>query len=79
MPRLVLADDELVLTPLQAVRAKLAEPAPVREPVAKLLAAATLAAVAALLLAATVILGAPAAGTRAGPLDQSRDSPAAAR
>ena len=76
MPRLSLSDDELapdelVLTPLQAARAKLAEPAPVREPVVKLLASVSIAAVAALLLAATVILGAPTAGKRAGPLDQS--------
>ncbi len=73
------ADDVLALTPLQAAKAKLAEPARVREPVGKLLASASLAAVAALLLAATVILGAPTAGERAGPLDLSKGSGATGR
>ena len=53
-------DEPFLLTPLDAARAKLAEPIPADEPVLRLLFAAALAATTALMLAATVILAMPA-------------------
>ena len=62
MPILKSFDEPFLLTPLDAARAKLAEPTPSDEPVLKLLFAAALAALTALMLAATVILAMPASG-----------------
>ncbi|MEO6340229.1 MAG: hypothetical protein ABIO39_09345 [Caulobacteraceae bacterium] len=62
MPILSASDEPFLLTPLDAARAKLAEPVPADEPVLKLLFAAALAAMTALMLAATVILALPASG-----------------
>ncbi len=55
-------DEPFLLTPLDAARAKLAEPGAADEPVIKLLFAAALAAMTALMLAATVILAMPVTG-----------------
>ena len=62
MPKLSTFDEPFLLTPLDAARAKLAEPVQSDEPVLKLLFAAALAAMMALMLAATVILALPASG-----------------
>jgi|GEM_PF-5403245 len=77
MLRLTLSDDdlELALTPLQAARAKLAEPVAPRPSVMALLLSVGLAATAALALAATVILGPPATqAQRAEPIGVSSDA-----
>jgi hypothetical protein len=59
MPELRLSDDSGTVSPLTAARLALAEPAPTREPMVRLVAAAALAALGAIAFAAVVILGAP--------------------
>jgi hypothetical protein len=67
MPELRLSDDSGTVSPLAAARVALAEPAPTREPMVKLVAAAAFAALGAIAFATVVILGAPGGGGPTAP------------